>query len=50
MLPGGEKGGLDGVEAVAQGKGLKALLGCSWVPVVCVHECMFIHVHGRYGV
>ena len=48
-----EEGGLDGVEAVAEGRGVRACgrssipLGCSWVPaVVCVHECVFIHVHG----
>lgn len=47
-----EEGGLDRVEAVAEGKRLRArgrssvLLGCSWVPAVCVYECVFIHVHG----
>ena len=38
---------MDGVEAVAQGKGLKRPTGMQLgAGCVCVHECVFIHVHG----
>lgn len=47
-----EEGGLDGGEAVAEGRGVRTCgrssipLGCSWVPAVCVCMSVFIYVHG----